>query len=219
MKRRALGKGLRSLIPEAQPKSAPQTVAPGQGLAELDIDRIVPNRKQPRERFDQQGLEELAVSMKQTGVLQPVIVRPEKGGEYELIVGERRWRAAQIAGLLRIPAIVKEVADDQLLELALIENLQREELNPIEEANAFQLLINDLGLTQQQVAERVGKQRTTITNSLRLLSLPPVARARRSGRLPGLAGGRAARRRRKSSTLSPGRHADGGGISASTIRT
>lgn len=184
MKRKALGKGLRSLIPEAPAKSVQAPAPPQPGLTELDLDRIVPNRKQPRERFEQQGLEELAASMKQDGVLQPVIVRPIERGEYELIAGERRWRAAQMAGLLKIPVIVKEVADDRLLELALIENLQREELNPIEEATAFQMLIDDLGLTQQQVADRVGKQRTTVTNSLRLLSLPPEIQSRvRDGEL------------------------------------
>jgi len=110
--------------------------------------------------------------MKAQGVLQPVIVRPVEGGTFELIAGERRWRAAQIAGLLKLPAVIREVADDRVLELALIENLQREELNAIEEANAYQALINDLGLSQQEAAERVGKQRATVANSLRLLNLP-----------------------------------------------
>lgn len=111
--------------------------------------------------------------MYKEGVLQPVIVRSAGNGEYELVAGERRWRAAQVAGLLKIPALVKEVADDRLLELALVENLQREELNPIEAAQAYQTLIDELGLTQQGVAERVGKSRVTITNSLRVLNLPP----------------------------------------------
>ena len=110
--------------------------------------------------------------MKAEGVLQPVVVRPAEGDSYELIAGERRWRAAQIAGLLRIPAVVREASDDHLLQLALIENLQREELSPLEEAHAFQTLIDDLGLSQQEVADRVGKQRATIANTLRLLSLP-----------------------------------------------
>ncbi len=110
--------------------------------------------------------------MKAQGLLQPVIVRPAEGGTYELIAGERRWRASQIAGLLKIPALVRQANDDRILELALIENLQREELNPLEEANAFQTLINELGLTQQEVADRVGKQRATVTNALRLLNLP-----------------------------------------------
>jgi ParB family chromosome partitioning protein len=176
MKRKALGKGLSSLIPDTPPparKSSLETPERMQGLREIDLDRIRPNRAQPRERFDPALLEELAQSMRQRGVLQPVIVRTVPDGGYELIAGERRWRAAQIAGLLRIPAIVKEVADDRVLEIALIENLQREELNPIEEANAYQTLINDLELTQQQIADRVGKQRATVTNALRLLNLPP----------------------------------------------
>ena len=127
--------------------------------------------------FDPEKLEELAQSLKTQGVLQPVIVRPAEGGTFELIAGERRWRAAQIAGLLRIPAVIREVTDDKLLELALIENLQREELNPIEEATAYQSLINDLGLSQQETADRVGKQRATVANALRLLNLPVEVQA------------------------------------------
>jgi len=142
-------------------------------LREIDLDRIRPNRGQPREQFDQVLLEEMAHSMRLQGVLQPVIVREVKDGSYELVAGERRWRAAQIAGLLKIPALVKEVADDRVLEIALIENLQREGLNPIEEAAAFQALIDGLGLTQQEIADRVGKQRATVANALRLLNLPP----------------------------------------------
>jgi len=144
------------------------------GLQLIDTDKIWPNRAQPRERFDPQGLEELAGSMKAQGVLQPIIVRPSDGGTYELVAGERRWRASQIAGLLKIPAVVREVSDDRVLELALIENLQREDLNPLEEANAYQTLIDELGLSQQEVADRVGKQRATVANALRLLNLPPA---------------------------------------------
>jgi len=118
-------------------------------------------------------LEELAQSMRLQGVLQPVIVRTVEDGGYELVAGERRWRAAQLAGLLKIPAVVKEVSDDRVLEIALIENLQREELNPIEEAGAYQTLLNELNLTQQEIADRVGKQRATVANTLRLLNLPP----------------------------------------------
>jgi len=181
MKRKALGKGLSSLIPEAPKRRPAKDTSPAQpvtdGLQQLDIDKIWPNRAQPREQFDQERLDELAQSMKAQGVLQPVIVRPADGGTFELIAGERRWRAAQIAGLLKIPAVIREVTDDRLLELALIENLQREELNPIEEANAYQTLINDLGLSQQEAAERVGKQRATVANALRLLNLPPEVHA------------------------------------------
>lgn len=118
-------------------------------------------------------MKELAASLARDGVLQPVIVRSAGNDEYELVAGERRWRAAQMAGMLKVPALVKEVADDRLLELALIENLQREELNPIEAANAYQTLIDELGLTQEAVGERVGKNRVTIANTVRVLNLPP----------------------------------------------
>lgn len=189
MKRRALGKGLRSLIPETPPRSVrPRTTGDqpreGVGLRLLDLDKIHPNLAQPRQNFDEQTLEELARSIKHEGILQPVIVRPDQEGEFELIAGERRWRAAQIAGLLKIPALVREVGKERVLELALIENLQRDELNPIEEANAYQTLVDALGLTQQEIAHRVGKQRATIANALRLLNLPPeVQRLIRDGRL------------------------------------
>ena len=147
-------------------------VAPRSGLREIDLDKIWPNRSQPRTEFDPEALEELAASLRAEGVLQPIVVRPAGGDTFELIAGERRWRAAQMAGLLRIPAVVREASDDNLLQLALIENLQREELSPLEEAHAFQTLIDDLGLSQQDVADRVGKQRATIANALRLLNLP-----------------------------------------------
>jgi ParB family chromosome partitioning protein len=179
MKRKALGRGLRSLIPQAPPRTpeeAKQMQDPGpksRGLLQLDLDRILPNREQPRRGFDQESLEELASSIKREGILQPVIVRSVGDGQYQLIAGERRWRAAQIAGVLKIPALVREAEDRQVLELALIENLQREDLNPIESASAFRALIEDLGLTQQEVAQRVGKQRATVSNMLRLLDLPP----------------------------------------------
>ena len=142
---------------------------------QLDLDRIQPNLKQPRQSFDPETLEELARSMKRDGVLQPIIVR-SAGDGFELIAGERRWRAAQMAGLLKIPALVKEVEDDRRLEIALVENLQREDLNPLDSAEAFRTLIDDLGLTQQDVAARVGKQRATVANLLRLLTLPRVVR-------------------------------------------
>jgi len=173
MKRKALGRGLRSLIPQAptQTPTDPGTKT-SRGLLQLDLDRIRPNREQPRREFDQESLQELAASMAAEGVLQPVIVRPVGEGHYELIAGERRWRAAQIAGLLKVPALVREVDDTRVLEMALIENIQREDLNAIESASAFRTLIDDLGLTQQDLADRVGKQRATISNMLRLLDLP-----------------------------------------------
>lgn len=186
MKRKALGKGLSSLIPGSPPRAVPSKPQPAgdTGLIQIDIDRIRPNHKQPRDRFDEEHLRELARSLQQQGVLQPVVVRPAGDGAYELVAGERRWRAAQIAGLLRLPAVVRNVSDDKLLELALIENLQREELNPIETANAYQMLIDELHLEQQELADRVGKPRSTIANSLRLLNLPvPVQELIRDGRL------------------------------------
>jgi len=159
-------------------------VSSGQTLHQIDIDKILPNRSQPREQFDQEALDQLAASLKSQGVLQPVVVRPSGDGEYELIAGERRWRAAQIAGLLKIPAIVREAEEGRMLELALVENLQREGLNPMEEARAYQALTDKLGLTQQEIAERVGKQRTTVANALRLLNLPSdIQDEVRSGRL------------------------------------
>ena len=136
----------------------------------IDIDRIRPNRFQPRRRFQDVALDELAASIRATGILQPIIVRRE-GTVYELVAGERRWRAAQRAGLHKVPALVREIPDDRLLETALIENIQRQELNPIEEARAYSTLIEKLSLTQAQVAERVGRERSSIANFLRLLSL------------------------------------------------
>jgi len=160
-----LGRGLSALI------STDQSRADYDEIREIQIDLIQPGRQQPRTTFDQAKLEELAQSIRTTGIIQPLLVRPV-GGLFELVAGERRWRAAQLAGLDRIPAIVREIADDNLLELALIENIQREELNPVEEANAYKRLIESLGLTQDEVARRVGRDRTFVTNYLRVLKLP-----------------------------------------------
>lgn len=146
--------------------------AGGAGLVWIDVDRIHPSKYQPRKRFGETELEELAASIRATGILQPIIVRRE-GSAYGLVAGERRWRAAQKAGLLKVPALVREIPDDRLLETALIENIQRQELNPIEEARAYSTLIDTLGLTQSDVAERVGRERSTIANFLRLLALAP----------------------------------------------
>ncbi len=162
MKRKALGKGLDALLPQAREKSS---------LVQLDIDRIHPNPLQPRLRFAGEKLDELANSIKEKGVLQPIVVRPTETG-YEIIAGERRWRATQRAGLHQIPAIVQDVSDQEMLELALIENIQRDDLSPIEEAQAYQLMIEQFGLTQEQVAEKVSRSRTAVTNTLRLLQLP-----------------------------------------------
>src|SRR5262249_40579328 len=145
----------------------------GDQLREIDIDRILPNSHQPRKTFDEGALGELADSIREHGVVQPIVVRPLDDGFFQLIAGERRWRASQRAGLSRVPAVVREAAENDVLELALIENLQREDLNPIEEAQAYERLITEFGLTQEEVARRVGKNRATVANMLRLLRLPP----------------------------------------------
>jgi ParB family chromosome partitioning protein len=162
MKRQALGKGLSSLIPEPPPKKE-------EGLFMLDIDRIRPSHYQPRGDFS--GLEGLAQSIKESGIIQPVVVRQETDG-FSLVTGERRWRAAQLAGLHRIPAVVRKLPEDRLLEVALIENIQRKELNPIEEAQAYEVLLERMKLSQTEVARRIGRERSSIANSLRLLKLP-----------------------------------------------
>ncbi len=162
MKRQALGKGLSSLIPE------PVLEKGDAGLLMLDIDRIQPNRQQPRSDFG--GIEGLANSIRENGIIQPVVVRQEADG-FRLIAGERRWRAAQMAGVHRIPAIVRKVSDNRVLELALIENIQRKELNPIEEARAYEVLVGQMKLSQADLARRVGRDRSSISNSLRLLKL------------------------------------------------
>jgi ParB family chromosome partitioning protein len=139
--------------------------------SEIHVDLIDPNPQQPRSRFDARDLEELAVSIIANGIVQPIVVR-QHAGRYQIIAGERRWRAAQYAGLRKVPVVIKEIPDDKLLELALVENIQRQELNPIEEANAYRKLIDTIGLTQEQVSERVGKERTLVSTTMRLLKLP-----------------------------------------------
>ena len=166
MARQTLGRGLNALLGEESAAPVAETISP-----EIDIDLIDPNPEQPRTRFAEANLEELTQSIRANGVVQPIVLRAV-GGRYQIVAGERRWRASQRAGLRRIPAVIKEVSDEKLLELALVENIQRQELNPIEEAKAYRKLINTLGLTQEVVAERVGKDRTIITTSMRLLRLP-----------------------------------------------
>lgn len=163
MARQSLGRGLSALLGDDRAGEPVGT--------EIDIDLIRPNPQQPRTRFAESALDELAQSIAANGVVQPIVLR-KSGTGYEIVAGERRWRAAQRAGLRKIPAAIKEVSDDKLLELALIENIQREELNPIEEANAYRKLIETVGLTQEAVAAQVGKERTLIATSLRLLKLP-----------------------------------------------
>jgi len=162
--RKALGRGLSALLGTPEPQS--------EELREIDINRILPNAQQPRKNFDEEALNELADSIRAHGVIQPIVVQPLPDSFFQIVAGERRWRASQRAGLLRMPAVIREVGAESSLEIALIENLQREDLNPIEEAQAFEKLIVDLGLTQEDVANRVGKSRATITNMLRLLRLP-----------------------------------------------
>lgn len=164
MNRKVLGRGLSALMGD-EDNSGKEI------LLDIDLDLIEPNANQPRTNFTEAKLNELAQSIKINGVVQPIIVR-KKGAKYEIVAGERRWRASQKAGLLKIPAIVKEIKDEKLLELALIENIQRQELNAIEEAKAYKNLVETVGLTQEMIAERVGKNRTVITTFLRLLKLP-----------------------------------------------
>jgi ParB family chromosome partitioning protein len=165
-KRPALGRGLSALIPDAP--AAPQPSARPQ---EVDADLLTPNPFQPRTVMDEARIEELARSIRANGIIQPIVVR-KAGTGYQIIAGERRWRAAQQAGLLKVPIVVRDTPDDQLLAAALIENLQREDLNPIEEAHAYRRLADELHLTQDQIADAVGKDRSSIANTLRLLKLP-----------------------------------------------
>lgn len=162
MARQSLGRGLSALLGDEAPRDA---------VTELSLDQIEANSEQPRTRFADAALDELAQSIAANGLIQPIIVRPH-GARYQIVAGERRWRAAQRAGLHKIPAVVRQVEDEKLLELALIENIQREELNPIEEARAYRKLIDQVGLTQEMVAERVGRERSLVATSLRLLGLP-----------------------------------------------
>jgi ParB family transcriptional regulator, chromosome partitioning protein len=167
MTRRALGRGLSALLSDSV-SVAPQ----GEEMLDVDIDLIDPNPDQPRGRFNEDKLNELAQSIRANGLVQPLLLRRGANGRYQIVAGERRWRAAQRAGLQSVGAVIRSIPDSKLLELALIENIQREELNPIEEASAYQRLIHNLGLTQDEVAQQVGKDRSSIANYLRLLKLP-----------------------------------------------
>ena len=167
-RRSGLGKGLGALIPSEVSGDR------GSSLVDVPLSRIIPNSFQPRRHFDEESLAALTASVRELGVLQPVLVRPGAEGNYELVAGERRWRAAKRAGLLTIPALVREVSDDTSLEQALVENLHRQDLNPLEEAAAYQQLIEDFHLTHEELATRVGKSRAAITNTLRLFQLPPT---------------------------------------------
>jgi len=172
MKRKALGKGLSALLPDPEPAAAPSAA---DLTAEAPVASLEPNPYQPRSAMDPTRLSELSASIRESGIVQPILVR-RHGERYQIIAGERRWRAAQQAGLATVPIVVREVADDRLLELALVENIQRQELSPLEEAQAFHRLQEELRLTQEEVARKVGRDRTTVTNTLRLLRLPREVR-------------------------------------------
>lgn len=178
MSKKGLGRGLGALIPEVEISERDRD-----SILELELRQVQPNPHQPRKEFDPVRLEELASSIKEHGIVQPIVVRP-KGKGYEIVAGERRWRAAGLAGLRKIPALVREFSEAETMEIALIENLQREDLNPLEEAEAYRILMETFKLTQEELAQRLGKSRSQIANTLRLLHLSPVAREEvRSGRL------------------------------------
>lgn len=174
MRQSGLGKGLGALLPTPDMDGSVRQLSTAGRLVDIPIASIRPNAFQPRSQFDDEGIEALAASIRELGVLQPVLVRAAENEEYELIAGERRWRAARRAGLSSVPAIVRTADDHDALEQALVENLHRADLNPLEEASAFQQLIDDFSLTHEQVAARVGKSRAAISNTLRLFQLSPA---------------------------------------------
>ena len=186
-RRPALGRGMAALLSNAPPPPGaavhPAPVAPGRALLSLAVEAIQRNPGQPRKRFDEAKLEELAASIREHGVVEPILVRKE-GASYRIIAGERRWRAAQRAGLREVPAVLREASEREAFEIALVENIQRADLNAIEEAEAYEVLVSDHGLTQEAIALRVGKERSTVANALRLLRLPEEVRdAVRGGEL------------------------------------
>lgn len=176
-RRPALGRGMAALLSNAAPppSALPAHAAAGKGFLMLPVEAVERNPDQPRKRFDEAKLEELAASIRQHGVVEPILVRRE-GSRYRILAGERRWRAAQRAGLREVPALVREATDREAFELALVENIQRADLNAIEEAEAYEVLASEHGLTQEQIAARVGKERSTVANALRLLKLPEEVR-------------------------------------------
>jgi ParB family chromosome partitioning protein len=175
-KRRALGKGLDSLIPRAHP--APPAESESGKPREIPLDLIDPNPFQTRSQVSQEQLSELAASISANGVVQPVLVRPLSGGRFQLIAGERRWRASQIAGKTTVPAILRQVSDEQAMEITIVENLQRADLNPMEQARAFERLSREFHMTQEQMSQRTGKDRATVSNFIRLLKLPSSVQTR-----------------------------------------
>ena len=170
-KRPALGRGLSALIPDA-----PAAPGASERALEVDIDLLRPNKFQPRTQMDDGRIDDLSRSIKANGVIQPIVVRKTAESGYEIVAGERRWRASQRAGLLKVPIVVRDIPDERLLAAALIENIQRENLNPIEEAHAYRRLADEFGLTQEQIADSVGKDRSSIANYVRLLRLPAQIR-------------------------------------------
>jgi ParB family transcriptional regulator, chromosome partitioning protein len=172
-KRPALGRGLSALIPDSLPRGSAQSAERG---LDVDSDLLRPNRFQPRGAMDEAKIEELARSIRANGIIQPIVVRKIDEG-YEIIAGERRWRASQRAGLLKVPVVVRDIPEERLLAVALIENIQREDLNPIEEASAYRRLADEYRLTQEQIADAVGKERSSVANFLRLLKLPQEVRS------------------------------------------
>ncbi|MBI3316420.1 MAG: ParB/RepB/Spo0J family partition protein [Candidatus Omnitrophica bacterium] len=181
--KKALGKGLSALIPSHYQDSSKEEILPGAGHLDrerkntafqiITLEQIIPNKDQPRQNFTLEGIEELAASIKEKGILQPIVVKKSgEDGRYMIVCGERRYRAAKAIGLAQIPVIIKDIADENLLEWALVENIQREDLNPLEEAEAYRRLVEERMLSQDEVAKRVGKYRTTVTNAIRLLRLP-----------------------------------------------
>ena len=205
--RQALGRGLSALIPTTLEPPPPAAGSPPAAPTELDVDRLQPNPDQPRTTMDDARRDELSRSIEVAGVIQPIVVRPLDDDRFEIVAGERRWRAAQRAGLHHVPVVVRDVSDEKLLQVALVENLQRENLNPIEEAEGYRQLITQHGLTQDAVAKAVGKDRATVANYVRLLQLPSEVQAELgSGRMAmgharallGLDDGAAQRRSRRS---------------------
>jgi ParB family transcriptional regulator, chromosome partitioning protein len=175
-KKRGLGRGLDALL-GIDSSAGSIAVSAAQSLGEIDMDEIFPGQYQPRRNIGEEGLQELAASIRAQGVMQPIVLRRRASGGYEIIAGERRWRAARLAGLTRIPALIKDVSDERAVAMALIENIQREDLNPLEEALALQRLQEEFQLTQQQVADAVGKSRVAVTNLLRLINLSAPVKA------------------------------------------
>lgn len=175
-KLKGLGRGLDALLGGEEPAPVQMSTPAGDALRQLGVDQLQPGKYQPRSRMDQDALKELADSIKTQGVIQPILVRSVATDRYEIVAGERRWRAARMAGLVTVPVVIKDIPDSQALAAALIENIQREDLNPLEQATGIQRLINEFGLTHQSAAEALGRSRAAVTNLLRLLELAPPVR-------------------------------------------